>query len=102
MHARLMIVILPDTTQVNPSHFEFFEHVGVHVDHRTLESAGAQERLHRFCAVRDLACLDLLPNFRASREELYHVPPDNHLNERGNTLAAATIADFLLDNLPDK
>jgi hypothetical protein len=102
MHARLMMVMFPDTTQVNPSHFEFFENVGVHVDHRSLESSGAQDRLNRFCAARNLACLDLLPAFRRSQEELYQLPPDGHLNERGNVLAAEAIADFLLDHLADK
>jgi hypothetical protein len=52
-----------------------------------------------FCAARDLLCLDLTPALksRGLRGEKFYYPVDIHWNEKGNTLVAQEIYQFLVE-----
>ena len=94
-HARLVLIMIPSTAQVNPSHFGFYSNLGFQLDERTLHESRPQELLHSFCREQGINCLDLLPAFRGAGFELYR-GDDDHLNEEGGRLAAEKTAEFLL------
>jgi len=93
--ARLVIVIFPHTFQVNKNNFDILSRVGNAVDERTLSEQRPQELLREFCEEERVDCLDLLPVFRAHRDEALFWPEDEHLNSAGIQLAAENIVDFL-------
>jgi hypothetical protein len=62
------------------------------------ESTKPQRLLMDFCAGRNIACLDLLPAFKARKEEEFYQDKDDHLNEKGSHVAGQLILDFLLRN----
>jgi len=95
MGARLMIVILPNTLQVNRSHLEFYQRLAFHVDERTLISDKPQALLREFCREQQVPCLDLLPAFRAQREKEFFRENDDHFNRDGNELAARLVLHFI-------
>ena len=93
--ARLMMVILPSTLQVNSSHFEFYRKLAFHLDERTLTSDKPQALLGEFCRKKEISCLDILPAFRARREREFFRENDDHFNREGNELAAREVLRFL-------
>jgi len=95
MGARLVIVILPSTLQINSSHFEFYRRLAFHLDERTLTSEKPQALLKEFCREKEIPCLDLLPAFRARREKEFFRENDDHFNREGNELAAREVLRFL-------
>ena len=98
LHSQMMVVIFPGSIQVNDSHFEFYKKLTFNLDGRTLESTKPQRLLMDFCAGRNIACLDLLPAFKARKEEEFYQDKDDHLNEKGSHVAGQLILDFLLRN----
>lgn len=55
-----------------------------------------QKRIMQFCESEAIACLDLLPTLRASRDRaaLYHIK-DGHWTREGNAIAAAAVAYWI-------
>ncbi len=51
-----------------------------------------------FCTDRRIPCLDLLPAFKAPKNEEFYREKDDHLNEKGNRLAEELIVNFVLKN----
>jgi hypothetical protein len=96
--SQLIVVIFPASIQVNDSHFGFYNKLTFNLDGQTLESTKPQRLLKEFCAARKITCLDLLPTFKARKDEEFYRDKDDHLNEKGNHVAGQLILDFLLRN----
>jgi hypothetical protein len=96
--AQLVMVIFPASVQINDSHFEFLKRLKFNLDRRTLESTAPQRLLMQLCAEQGIRCLDLLPPFRARKNEEFYREKDDHLNDEGNRLAGELIFDFLVAN----
>ena len=92
--AELSIVIFPRSVQINKDLFPFFEKVKLNLDERTLYSRKPQDLLLDFCHTHAIRCLDLLPAFRAEKDESLYKERDDHLNTDGNRLAAKLIMEF--------
>ena len=92
--AELSIVIFPRSVQINKDLFPFFEKVKLNLDERTLHSRKPQDQLLDFCHTHAVRCLDLLPAFRAKKDESLYKERDDHLNTNGNRLAAKLIMEF--------
>ena len=93
-NAELSIVIFPRSVQINKDLFPFFEKVKLNLDKRTLHGRIPQDLLLDFCHTHDIRCLDLLPAFRAKKDESLYKELDDHLNTKGNKLAAKLIIEF--------
>jgi len=98
LNAQFIIVIFPRSIQINKSHFEFYKKLTFNIDERTLESVKPQRLLMDFCTDRRIPCLDLLPAFKAPKNEEFYREKDDHLNEKGNRLAEELIVNFVLKN----
>ena len=92
--AKLSIVIFPRSVQINQDLFPFFEKIKLNLDERTLNSRKPQDLLLDFCHTHAIRCLDLLPAFRAKKDESLYRERDDHLNTNGNKLAAKLIMEF--------
>jgi hypothetical protein len=92
----LALVVFPATTQISRSHFDFYERAGFDPDERTLTEAAPQEMIEGLAGRLGIPVLDLLPEFRAARDDDLYRPRDSHLNERGNRLAADRVAHFIV------
>jgi hypothetical protein len=86
-------VLIPDEFQVNPAVRDQAVR-DARLNPAALDLDLPQRRLRDFCAARGVPCLDLLPVFRAAPDSF--APHDTHWNVRGNRLAAAALADWLL------
>jgi hypothetical protein len=95
----LAFVLIPDEFQVEDA-------VWAAVGAPDLVRDLPQQRIRAWLEARGLACLDLLPVFRAvppladGDRHLYH-RRDTHWNRRGNEVAGAALAEFLRGWLPD-
>jgi hypothetical protein len=50
-----------------------------------------------FCVDRYIACLDLLPFFKARKDEEFYRNKDDHLNEKGNYIGPPIDPRFCLE-----
>jgi hypothetical protein len=97
--ARLFVVICPDHVQTSPKlRAEITSTFGVDLAPFDLEYP--QRRLMAFCEQEKMACLDLLPVFRAEGErtgdpDRLYLPSDNHWSAPGNQLAGRALGDWL-------
>ncbi len=95
--AELMMICVPDSTQVNDSHFDFLRKCGFNTDERTLSSDRPQEFLKDLCGELGVPYLDILPYFRADRGTEYYLKNDNHFNNKGAELAGSLAAGFIFN-----
>jgi hypothetical protein len=99
-HIKLLIVIIPDEMQVNRAQqAQLLELTGLkpdQVDMRQPNRLACQA-----FAAKELAYLDLLPVFSASKENLYK-PRNTHWNIAGNRLAAEQIVPKLIEMVGQK
>ena len=93
--ADFSLVMIPSTAQVNSSHFDFYRGLGFKVDVRTFHESAPQQRMKEFCEKEKINCLDLLPFFRARKEEEFYRAGDDHFNREGNEFAKSLVMDFL-------
>lgn len=96
IHARLILVLIPHSVQINSSHFPFYERLAFAMDERTLTSDKPQILMKKFCEDEKIACLDLLPEFRKDREKEFFRDNDDHFNEAGFRLAEKQVLEFLM------
>lgn len=94
IHARLLIVVIPHTVQINSSHFPFYKRLAFTMDERTLVSDNPQRLMKQFCDEEKIPCLDLLPEFRKEREKEFFRDNDDHFNEAGFRLAEKLTLEF--------
>ena len=95
LHSRLILIIIPQTVQINSSHFLFYKKLGFDVDERTLGSEKPQALLNEFCRKENMECLDLLPFFREQREKEFFRENDDHFNREGSQLSEQLLLDYL-------
>lgn len=96
--AKLMIVVIPFSTQVNDRQFWLFEGMKFILDERMMISERPQDLMRAFCEERGIAYLDLLPYFRQRKEEDFFRPTDPHFNSQGDTFAAELVYRHLEEN----
>jgi putative peptidoglycan lipid II flippase len=98
-HAQLVLLILPDGSQVDPAAHEFTARIGYDVDSAWLTgSCRTAEALHDWARRRSVPWLDLTNDFRQSMTPLYY-PQDGHFNPAGQKRAAELLAEFLRERL---
>lgn len=84
--ARLLVVILPDHTQVNPR-----LRAALALPAGEFDLLAPQRRLLRFCRVRGIECLDVLPSFLEASGTDAFLRNDSHLAPRGHRLIARAV-----------
>ncbi|MBI1978256.1 MAG: hypothetical protein HYS55_05840 [Candidatus Omnitrophica bacterium] len=94
INSKLVLVIFPESLQIDPSHREYYQKFGFHVKDELLSSSKPQTLMMESCKELQISCLDLLPFFRLHSEELFQ-KGDPHFNLNGNQLSATLIAEFL-------
>lgn len=92
---RLMLNILPPSPQVTERHHPFFRTMGFTIDRRVLSERVHQDLVLAFCEHHELACLDLLPAFRARSDQSLYMEHDTHWNPEGNRLASEIVKEPL-------
>ena len=97
INAQFLMVIFPQTLQVERSHLPFFRKVNFKLDRRIFASERPQTLLNEFCREEGISCLDLLPAFRAHRRggPALYTPNDEHLNPEGCAFSEKLILQFL-------
>ena len=95
--ARLIVCIFPHTAQINGDHDEFLRKVGFEMNQEFLDTQRAQDLLVGLCHEEGIDCLDLLPHFRAYRNQSYYLADDIHWNESGNRFAFRLVKDYLAE-----
>jgi hypothetical protein len=94
--AELIVHVFPADVQVQDSHYEFYQALGIATDRRFLTTDGPQDRLARFCTTAALRCYDLLPALRRANGRELYLDQDTHLNADGNRVAFEQIRDNLV------
>jgi len=96
--SRLLVVLFPLRFQVSERDWRLLVR-STGLDPERFDLAAPNRRIREFCAEQGIACLDLLPAFRAAersgRGPLYRPRGDMHFNDAGQALAAEAIADHL-------
>ena len=95
MDSQLVVVVFPNTAQVNRNNFAFYESLGFVMDEEILKTDVPQQMMRTYCEKNGIAVLDLLPEYRARDDEMFYYPNDDHMNIEGSRLAADLIFAFL-------
>jgi len=99
--AEVLPVTFPHSLQVSTSHYALYRSWKINVDDEMLGSSRPQDLLGEFYQSRGLEPLDLLAAFHADPGPLYR-ERDEHLNLRGQALAATLIAEAVLARFGDR
>jgi len=98
MKAQFVIVVFPNTAQVNDQHHSLYQGMNLKMDPAFLtEKGGPQQRIVGLCDELEIDCLNMLPAYRARGQEHLYFETDDHMNHEGAQLAASLIFDFLQD-----
>lgn len=89
-NASFMMVIIPSRIQVNDKEWDYTQKK---FKDYNAERDLVQKEMMDWCRYSDAKCIDLLPYFRQSKEQLFHIITDSHLNEGGNIMAARGISE---------
>ena len=95
LSARLLLLIIPQAYQVDPTCVEQLNEFGCLSMPAMLENRTMNDLLVEFCHEQDIHCLDPLAQFRAettSGNQLYY-PIDSHLNADGQQLLGELLAE---------
>src|SRR5688572_14137294 len=90
--ARVVLVYVPASHQVNPQVRRVYEARGFEWDERTLVDTTLSDRLRAFANERELDLVDLLPVLRERRDPTLYFPADGHWTPAGHAVAADAIA----------
>lgn len=85
--SQMLVIAFPSTLQIDTTHYEFFEKLGIEVDSIFLSSRKPQDLLKTHCGDLGIPLVDLLPAFRRHAGEALYWERDDHLNAAGNALA---------------
>ena len=97
MNVRVLPVIFPHTFQVDTAHYSLYRSWKIHVDDEMSRGSRPQQLLTEYFRGRGLEPLDLLEAFRRERVPLFW-ERDEHLNMRGQQLAARLIARSVMSS----
>lgn len=93
--AQLVLLIIPNASQVDRAAHDFAASLGYDVDPAWLTgTCRTREALLAWCQSAGVPCLDLTDPFRASEPPLYYLH-DGHFNAAGHRRAAEVLAEFL-------
>lgn len=93
--ARLIVLLIPDATQVDPAAHQFAAEIGYRVNLDWLTgSCRTSDAIADWCRRAKTPCLDLTADLRQSPEPVYY-RQDGHWNPAGHDLAAKKLAEFL-------
>lgn len=95
LEAPVLPVIFPHSLQVTQAHAALYRAWRLNIDDEMFRSERPQQLLGDYFRAHGFEPVDLLPAFRASDEMLYY-GQDEHLNMRGQQLAAGVIAEAVL------
>jgi hypothetical protein len=90
---RVVIAVLPATTQVSRSHEKFYADLGFRVDERLFHSETPQRLMREFCEEERIVCIDLLPAFRRQQPRRFYLEDDDHWNSDGQMLAFTVVRE---------
>ncbi len=96
--SEFIVIIFPDSTQVNKSHFDFCKKCKFNIDERTLSSNKPQRLLKSFCGDRNIPCIDLLSYFKAEKNKEFYRANDAYLNKEGCEFSKNIVLDFIIKN----
>ena len=88
-------VVFPHALQVTQAHAALYRAWRINIDDEMFRSDRPQQLLREYFRAHGIETVDLLPALRASAEMLYY-EQDEHLNMRGQQLAAGVIAEAVL------
>lgn len=91
-NANFSIVIIPSRTQANKNDWSY---VKKQFKEYEPQQNLIQQELTEWCKTNNLNCIDLLPEFLASKEQLYYTITDSHFNRQGHKLTADILAEQL-------
>ena len=93
--AKLVVMIIPDAVQVDPTAQQFVQALGYEVDPAWLtRSCRTAQAVEAWCREQNVPYLDLLGDLRGAEIPLYY-PEDGHFNAAGHELTAGVLARFL-------
>jgi hypothetical protein len=98
--SKLLLVLVPDSNQINRSQFDYYRRAGLALDERTLTTDVPQLRLRAVANSMKVPVLDMLPQFRARGSLGLYREYDPHFSAAGNGVAAELIMQELLKMLP--
>jgi hypothetical protein len=90
---RMLLAILPATTQVSRSHSAFYADLGFRIEDRAFRDDAPQRLLRSFCRDERIECVDLLPEFRRQQPRELYLENDDHWNPDGQMLAFTVVRD---------
>lgn len=94
-NATFQIVHIPSRLQINPKEWGYIERK---FGSNNLKRDAIQEKILAWCKQTNTPCINLLPYFLTSKEELYHILTDMHLSPQGHFLTAEIISkEIILD-----
>jgi|GEM_PF-2448031 len=96
--AELLIVTVPDTLQVNDSHFELYRKCGFNISKETLISDAPQDFAGNLCDSENIPYLDLLPYFRRKSHKEFYKETSGRLNKEGAEFAGGIIVEYVVKN----
>jgi hypothetical protein len=92
---RLLLAVLPATTQVSRGHARFYADLGFRMDERAFTADTPQRLLREFCEEERLSCVDLLGAFRSRQPRQFYLDNDDHWNPDGQELAYSVVREKL-------
>lgn len=100
INARLAIVVIPATVQVDTSHYDFYRKTKLRVSKALLTSNAPQQILKSYALENGALFFDLLPGFKQDivAEKLYF-ENDDHLSEYGQIKAFEAIETTFLSSI---
>jgi hypothetical protein len=98
-----LLAVIPLGSQVEPPPAGFAARAGYRylTGGQRLENDNYQRHVVGYCQEQGIACIDLLPAFRAANprgQALLYLPRDQHWTAAGHALAARTVASYILLN----
>lgn len=95
--AKLVLIAIPSTAQVDRSHYAFFRKATFEIDDRLFNSTAPQDLLREFSDRNGIVFFDLLPVLRRHPEsERLYWDNDDHLSSLGHQVAFEAIHDAFL------
>jgi putative peptidoglycan lipid II flippase len=101
-HGQFILLIIPDSSQVNRAANEFTARLGYDVDSAWLtNSCRTADALHRWASSAGVPCLDLTDDFRLTATPLYFLQ-DGHFTPAGHERTAELLNDLLRRDAGEK
>jgi len=96
--AEFQVVAIPETTQIDRSHFDLYQRATFDVDDAFLDSNRPQELLGRLSRRHGVPMTDLLPRFKSHPDSAsLYWPYDPHFSEAGHRYAFQIVREEILD-----